>query len=77
MAGSVGAMGKWEMRTEGGGRVPQITQGRVGHSKDSGFTLNEMGNHCSLEQRSHKLPSVPEGSLYSHCVKKRLQGRGR
>lgn len=30
----------------GGGS--QITQGLGGHSKDLGFTLNEMGNHCRV-----------------------------
>lgn len=26
----------------------QITWGLGGHSKDLGFTLNEMGNHCKV-----------------------------
>lgn len=50
MAGSVRAMGKWEeLRTERWwGGVSQIIRGLVGHSKDLGFTLNEMGNHCKV-----------------------------
>lgn len=38
-----------QVREVGGGS--QITQGLVGHSKDLGFTLNEMGGHCRVWSR--------------------------
>lgn len=40
-------MGGVEDREMVGG-VSQIIRGLVGHSKDLGFTLNEMGNHCKV-----------------------------
>lgn len=61
----------------GGGKVcPQITWGLLGHSKDLGFTLNEMGNHCEVWSKGVINCLLFPEAHSRRCVENRTVGQG-